>query len=53
MTTPMSPVGASAALVADPAHYVLAAAAGGLVVLGYLVAFVAAGTILVARRDVT
>ena len=48
-----TPVGASAALVADPADYVLAAAAGGLLLLGYLVAFVAAGAILVARRDVT
>ena len=48
-----TPVGASAALVADPSDYVLAAAAGGLLLLGYLVAFVAAGSVLVARRDVT
>ena len=48
-----TPVGASAALVADPADYVLAAAAGGLLLLGYLVALVAAGAILVTRRDVT
>ena len=31
-----TPVGASAALVADPADYVLAAAAGGLLLLGYV-----------------
>ena len=45
--------GASAALIADPADYVLAAAAGGLLLLGYVAAFVAAGALLVARRDVT
>jgi ABC-2 type transport system permease protein len=48
-----TPVGASAALVADPADYVLPAAAGGLLLLGYLVALVTSGAILVARRDVT
>ena len=48
-----TPVGASAALVADPADYVLAAAAGGLLLLGYVAAFVLAGSLLVARRDVT
>ena len=48
-----TPVGASAALVADPADYVLAAAAGGLLLLGYVAAFVPAGSLLVARRDVT
>ena len=48
-----TPVGASAALVADPADYVLAATAGGLLLLGYVAAFVAAGAVLVARRDVT
>jgi ABC-2 type transport system permease protein len=48
-----TPVGASAALVADPAEYVLAAAPGGALLLAYVVAFVTAGAILVARRDVT
>lgn len=48
-----TPVGASAALVADPTDYVLAAAPGGLLLLGYVAAFVTAGAILVARRDVT
>lgn len=48
-----TPVGASAALVADPADYVLPAAAGGLLLVGYLLALVASGAILVARRDVT
>jgi hypothetical protein len=48
-----TPVGASAALVADPTDYVLAAAACGLLLLGYVTAFVLAGSLLVARRDVT
>lgn len=48
-----TPVGASAALVADPTDYVLAAAAGGVLLLGYVVAAVAGGAFLVARRDVT
>jgi hypothetical protein len=48
-----TPVGASAALVADPADYVLTAAAGGLLLLGYLGALVVSGAFLVARRDVT
>jgi ABC-2 type transport system permease protein len=48
-----TPVGASAALVADPAGYVLSATAGALLLLVYVAAFVAAGTLLVARRDVT
>ena len=48
-----TPVGASAALVADPTDYVLSAAAGGLLLLGYVAALVAAGALLVARRDVT
>lgn len=48
-----TPVGASAALVADPSDYVLAAAAGGLLMLGYVAAGVAGGAFLVARRDVT
>ncbi len=48
-----TPVGASAALVADPTDCVLASAPGGLLVLGYVAALVTAGTTLVARRDVT
>jgi ABC-2 type transport system permease protein len=48
-----TPVGASAAIIADPTDYVLPAAAGGVLLLGYVVAFVAAGALLVARRDVT
>jgi len=43
-----TPVGASAALVADPSDYVLAAAAGGLLMLGYVAAGFAAG-LAVAR----
>ena len=48
-----TPVGASAAIIADPADYVLSAASGGLLLLGYVALFVAAGLALVARRDVT
>jgi len=48
-----TPVGASAAIISDPADYVLAAPAGGLLLLGYVAAFVASGAVLVARRDVT
>jgi ABC-2 type transport system permease protein len=48
-----TPVGAGAALIADPADYVLSAAAGGLLLLGYVAALVTAGAVLVARRDVT
>jgi ABC-2 type transport system permease protein len=48
-----TPVGASAAIIADPTDYVLSAAAGGLLLLGYVTAFVAAGAALVDRRDVT
>lgn len=48
-----TPVGASAALVADPTDYVLSAAAGASLLLVYVAAFVAAGAFLVARRDVT
>jgi ABC-2 type transport system permease protein len=48
-----TPGGSSAALVADPADYVLAAPAGALILLAYVVTFVAAGALLVARRDVT
>jgi ABC-2 type transport system permease protein len=49
-----TPVGASAALVADPADYVLAAAAGAMLLVGYVVAFVVTGgSFAVTRRDVT
>jgi ABC-2 type transport system permease protein len=48
-----TPVGASAAIIADPSEYVLSAAAGGLLLLGYVTVLVAAGGLLVARRDVT
>jgi len=48
-----TPVGSSAALVADPADYVLSAPAGALVLVAYALALVAAGVSLVARRDVT
>jgi ABC-2 type transport system permease protein len=48
-----TPVGSSAALVADPADYVLSAPAGALALVAYVVALVAAGVVLVARRDVT
>jgi ABC-type transport system involved in multi-copper enzyme maturation permease subunit len=48
-----TPVGASAAIIADPADYVLSAAAGGLLLFGYVAVFVAAGALLVAHRDVT
>jgi ABC-type transport system involved in multi-copper enzyme maturation permease subunit len=48
-----TPVGASDSLTAGFADYLLAPAAGGLVLIAYTVAFVAAGTLLVAHRDVT
>jgi ABC-2 type transport system permease protein len=48
-----TPSGSSAALVADPAEHVLAAPAGAIVLVTYVLAFVAAGAVLVARRDVT
>jgi ABC-2 type transport system permease protein len=48
-----TPGGSSAALVADPADYVLSAPAGALVLVAYVIALVAAGALLVARRDVT
>jgi ABC-2 type transport system permease protein len=48
-----TPTAASASIVADPADYLLGPAAGGLLLLGYLVAFVVGGALLVARRDVT
>src|SRR6185503_18362694 len=46
-----TPVGASAALVADPADYVLAATAGALLLIGYVAACVAGGSFAVSRRD--
>ena len=48
-----TPSGASAAIVGDPSEHVLSAAAGGGLLLVYALAFVAAGSWLVARRDVT
>jgi ABC-type transport system involved in multi-copper enzyme maturation permease subunit len=48
-----TPVGASDSLTAGFADYLLAPAAGGVLLIAYAVAFVAAGAILVARRDVT
>jgi ABC-2 type transport system permease protein len=48
-----TPVGASDSVTAGFADYLLAPALGGLLLLGYAVAFVAAGAVLVARRDVT
>jgi ABC-2 type transport system permease protein len=48
-----TPGAASAAIIAYPADYVLAAPAGALLLLGYVAAFIAAGAVLVARRDVT
>ena len=47
-----TPVGASAAIIADPTDYVLPAATGGLLLLGYVAALVTAGAVLVRRRDV-
>ena len=48
-----TPVGASDSVTAGFADYLLAPAVGGLLLLAYAVAFVAAGAVLVARRDVT
>jgi ABC-2 type transport system permease protein len=48
-----TPVGASAAIIGDPTDYVLSAAPGSLLLLGYVAVFIAAGALLVARRDVT
>jgi hypothetical protein len=48
-----TPVGASSAIIADPADYVLSAAPGGILLLGYVAAVVTAGAVVVARRDVT
>lgn len=48
-----TPVGASEALTAGVGDYLLAPLAGGLLLIAYTVAFVAAGAVLAARRDVT
>jgi ABC-2 type transport system permease protein len=48
-----TPVAASASLTADPASYLLSPLNGGLLRLTYAALFVAAGAMLVARRDVT
>ena len=48
-----TPIAASASFTADPTHYLLAPLTGGLLLLAYAAAFVAAGHMLVARRDVT
>ena len=48
-----TPIAASASLTADPAHYLLSPLSGGLLLLAYTAVFVAAGHLLVARRDVT
>jgi len=48
-----TPVGASAAIISDPADYVLSAPVGGLLLLAYVCVLVAAGAAFVDRRDVT
>jgi ABC-2 type transport system permease protein len=48
-----TPTAASASITADPADYLLGPLAGGLLLVSYTVVIVAAGTLLVARRDVT
>ena len=48
-----TPVGASDAVTAGFADYLLAPALGGLLLLAYAAVFVAAGAALVAHRDVT
>ena len=48
-----TPVGVSDSLTAGFADYLLVPAAGGLLLLGYAIAFVGAGALVVARRDVT
>jgi len=48
-----TPVGASDAVTAGFAHYLLPPVAGGVLLIVYVVVFVAAGALLVARRDVT
>ena len=48
-----TPIAASASLTADPADYLLSPLGGGLLLIAYVAVFVAAGHLLVARRDVT
>lgn len=48
-----TPVGASDALTAGYEDYLLSPAAGGLLLIAYVALFAAAGSLLVARRDVT
>jgi ABC-2 type transport system permease protein len=48
-----TPVAASDSITAGFADYLLTPVAGGLLLLGYVVAFVVAGALLVSRRDVT
>lgn len=48
-----TPTAASASLIADPAAHLLAPLAGGLLLLGYSVALVCLGGLMIARRDVT
>ncbi len=48
-----TPVGVSDSLTAGFADYLLTPFAGGLLLLGYVIAFVVAGALVVARRDVT
>jgi ABC-type transport system involved in multi-copper enzyme maturation permease subunit len=48
-----TPVGASDSITAGFAEYLLAPAAAGVLLIAYVAALVAAGALLVARRDVT
>jgi ABC-2 type transport system permease protein len=48
-----TPVGASAAIVADPADENLSAAPGGALMVGYVIVGLVAGALLLRRRDVT
>jgi ABC-2 type transport system permease protein len=48
-----TPVGASDSITAGFGDYLLAPVAGGLLLIAYTAAFVAAGTFVVAHRDVT
>jgi ABC-type transport system involved in multi-copper enzyme maturation permease subunit len=48
-----TPVGASDSLTAGYEDYLLSPLAGGMLLVGYVAVFVAAGSLLVARRDVT
>jgi ABC-2 type transport system permease protein len=48
-----TPVGASAAVVSDPSDYVLSLASGGSLLVAYVALALAAGAVLLGRRDVT